>query len=128
MSQPWSEITSYFNELASGKDGDPFWLACREVGTLATRISQTRLNASLFGWTSMHDLCIQQLDVPPFSGPYLRISPMRTGCVEFRLIDTHVADRQWHREVAGIDTIKRFVEFLNQLQWMDQNEAVSLLQ
>ena len=49
----------------------------------------------------MHDLCVQQTDTPPYAGPYLRLSPLPSGMVDFRYIDTVVADRQWQRTLMA---------------------------
>jgi hypothetical protein len=51
----------------------------------------------------MFDLCIQQNAVPPYSGPYLRVSPLPSGMVAFTLVDTSIGNRPWHREVPGGD-------------------------
>jgi len=66
----------------------------------------------------MFDLCVQQTDTPPQSGPYLRISPLHSGTVEFRYIDTAIADRQWHREAMAEDVVSRLDRFLDQLRWI----------
>lgn len=66
----------------------------------------------------MFDLCITQTEVTyPYNGPYLRVSPMHDGLIEFRYIDTFQTDRQWHREVAGNEVIPRLSKFLAQLHW-----------
>ena len=127
MSKPWSEIAAFYHQFAGGRDENPYWLACCGIGSLASTISQNRLSTSLFGWTSMHDLCIQQCDLEAFSGPYLRIAPLHSGHVEFCLIDTPSVARQWRREVDPMDTTKRFVGFLAQIKWTDEDTAASLL-
>lgn len=127
MSEPWSEIAAFYRQFPHERGDDAYWLACSEIGSLAFAISQHRLNSFLFGWTSMHDLCIQQRDLEPFSGPYLRIAPLHSGRVDFRLIDTPIAASQWHREVDAVDTTKRFIGFLAQIKWTDQDAAALLL-
>jgi hypothetical protein len=76
------------------------------------------LSSILFGWVSMFDLCIQQTDAPPFSGPYLRVAPLPSGAVEFRYIDTAIQQRQWHRQVPPSAVIPRFQIFIGQLGWV----------
>ena len=66
----------------------------------------------------MFDLCIQQTDAPPCSGPYLKVSPLASGWVEFRYVDTAVVARQWHRKVPPDAVTARFRAFLEQLHWI----------
>jgi hypothetical protein len=74
--------------------------------------------STLFGWSSMHDLCISQVPATyPYNGPYLRISPQRGGTVEFRYIDTPIKEKQWSRIVTGNAAFERLVSFANQLHW-----------
>ena len=127
MSQAWSEIVArYRSELEAAPAGEEIKLARASIGALAEEIDRTWLGDRLFGWTSMHDLCIQQLNRPPYTCAYLRISPLRSGQVDFRYVDTPIESLQWHRIVAAQDTTRRFVGFLNQLKWVDRESAESL--
>jgi len=127
MSQAWSEIVArYHGELDAAPAAEGFNLARANIGALAKEIDRSCLGDRLFGWTSMHDLCIQQLNRPPNTCAYLRISPLRSGQVDFRYIDTPVAALQWHRIVAAEDTTRRFVTFLNQLKWVDRESKESV--
>jgi hypothetical protein len=90
---------------------------------LAEHIAAGPLAAVLFGWTSMHDLCIQQSDVTPFSGPFLRVRALPTGMIEFRYEDTRIPERQWRREVPPAGVIGRFEAFLDQLRWVSRISA-----
>ena len=129
MSVAWEKIVARYRlGLAPSRDGDAFHEAFWAVSALAVKIEQSSLNGRLFGWTSMHDLCIHQTDAPPFSNPYLRISPLHSGKVDFRFVDTFIVSRQWHRVVDARDTTRRFVAFLNQLKWVDRETADFLLQ
>jgi hypothetical protein len=129
MPQAWSDVVSHYQrELAADPNGEGFRLAFASVGTLAARIDETGLGQRLFGWTSMHDLCIQQLDRPPYSCAYLRVAPLRSGQVDFRYIDTAVEALQWHRIVVPEDTVRRFTSFLNQLKWVDRESADCILE
>jgi len=66
----------------------------------------------------MFDLCIQQTDVFPGSGPYLKLSPLPSGMIEFRYLDTAIEARQWRREVPPEAVPGRFEAFLDQLGWL----------
>jgi hypothetical protein len=128
MLQTWSDIVSHYRcEPAVDAGGDGFKLAFACVGALAARIDEKGLGQRLFGWTSMHDLCVQQLDRPPYTCAYLRIAPLRLGRVDFRYIDTAVESLQWHRVVAPENTVGRFVRFLNDLKWVDRESADAIL-
>ncbi len=65
----------------------------------------------------MFDLCIQQVDVEPYSGPFLRVSPLDSGQVEFRYVDTAITPRQWHRETMPDAVVPRLNRFMDQLGW-----------
>jgi hypothetical protein len=124
MSQAWSEIIAHYqDEPAVDPGGEGFKLALASIGALAARIDATGLGHRLFGWTSMHDLCIQQLDRPPYTCVYLRIAPLRSGQVDFRYVDTPTEALQWRRTVPAEDTTERFIGFLNQLKWVDRESA-----
>lgn len=117
-SLPWPAIVDrYRAHVDKGHDGvlaDAF----AGLETLATEIANGPLSSALFGWISMFDLCIQQTDTGPASGPYLRVRPVSTGRVEFRYIDTAVPQRQWHREVTPEAVLPRFRTFIEQLHWI----------
>jgi hypothetical protein len=124
MMQPWPSIVERYRQHLITLEGDePLRPAVQGTGRLASHINETPLAQVLFGWTSMFDLCIQQTDVPPYSVAYLRVSPLSSGNIEFRYLDTAIATRQWHREVAAEDSVSRLTRFLDQLRWMG-GEAV----
>jgi len=114
----WPDIVARFREAEIALPSDAFSAALNGVGRLAMTIADGPLSSALFGWTSMFDLCIQQTDAPPCSGPYLKVSPLPLGSVEFRYIDTAVQTRQWHREVPPDAVTARFRAFLEQLHWI----------
>ena len=67
---------------------------------LVEAIEQSGFANGVLGETSMHDLCLSQIAAPRTAfDPYLRISPRFDGTIEFRYVDTHVKERQWHRVV-----------------------------
>ncbi len=117
MIRPWSDIVATFGQKRALGD-EAFRSAIAGIEQVATLISEGPLRHSLFGWTSMHDLCVQQTDTAPGSGPYLRVSPLPSGLVDFRYIDTAIADRQWHRSVAANAAPAQFGTFLDQLRWI----------
>ncbi|PSJ40531.1 hypothetical protein C7I55_09365 [Sphingomonas deserti] len=71
----------------------------------------------------VHDLCIQQTDVAPCTGPFLRISPLTSGLVESRYHDTVLAAPQSSRVVPPEGVIGRFEAFLDQLGWIRRISA-----
>jgi hypothetical protein len=115
--QPWAQIVTFFGEIRRRVGDGEFASALAGVEGVATLIAEAPANYGLFGWTSMHDLCIQQTDGAPGAGPYLRISPQK-GSVEFRFVDTAIASRQWIRRVPAEKARERFVQFLDQLHWV----------
>lgn len=116
MSEPWADIVAKFNRKQSLWDG-PFSLAFAGVEQVAVFIANGPLNSALFGWTAMHDLCIQQTNVQPYTGPFLRISPLVSGEIEFRHVNTAIASRQWSRVVPVDDAVNRLNAFLGQIRW-----------
>lgn len=85
---------------------------------LVRAIEASRYKDGLFGWTSANDLCIVQTPVTyPYDGPVLKISPASDGQLEFRYIDTHIKDKQWHRLVDGPAAFARLENFIKQLHW-----------
>jgi hypothetical protein len=117
MSQPWPNIVATLRQKrALGEQG--FSSAIAGIEQVATLIAEGPLQPALFGWTSMHDLCVQQTDTAPYSGPFLRLSPLCSGMVDFRYIDTAIAHRQWHRSVTADATPAQFMTFLDQLGWI----------
>lgn len=115
-SWPWPRIVDRYQSRRDGRKAET--TALDGIEALAVMVAEGALSSALFGWVSMFDLCIQQMDVPPYSGPYLRIAPLASGAVEFRYIDTAIPQRQWHREVPPSAVIPRFQAFLDQLGWV----------
>ncbi|TCR82100.1 hypothetical protein [Rhizobium sp. BK376] len=116
MSKSWDDIIVKLREK-QGLEGREFQTALSGVAQVASLIAEGPLNSVLFGWTSMHDLCVQQTDTTPYSGPYLRISPLPSGSVEFRYVDTGIAKRQWTRVESAGRAARRFTAFVEQLRW-----------
>lgn len=123
MSMAWADIVA---DLHRKRDvgNAAFGSALNGIGQIATLITDGPLSSFLYGWLSMHDLCLQQTDVTPYSGPYLCLSPLPSGMVEFRYIDTAIRDRQWHRVVPPHAAVARFNAFLDQLGWMAGSTAM----
>jgi hypothetical protein len=85
---------------------------------LVQAIEASRYASGLYAWQSMHDLCIVQTPVNyPYDGPYLRISPLVGGKLEFRYFDTFKKDHQWHRTVEGSEGFDRLERFIDQIHW-----------
>ena len=118
MLRSWPEILRSYGDRHPGPPDAQFHEAFGAIENLIGYISAGPLAPALFGWTSMFDLCIQQVDVEPFSGPFLRVSPQRDGTVEFRYHDTTIASRQWSRVVPAEGVVGRFEAVLDQLRWI----------
>jgi hypothetical protein len=119
----WTNISERLRILREHAPCGRWADAVSGVAQLADHIGAGRARASLFGWTSMHDLCVQQTDVAPYSGPFLRVRPLDTGMVEFRYHDTAIPGRQWFREVPPAGVMGRFEAFLDQLGWARRTSA-----
>jgi len=118
MNEPWIAIAADIRRRREGIDHAAFAAAMHGIEQVALFISRGQLNYGLHGWTSMHDLCIQQSDVTPYSGPYLRLSPSESGEIQFRYVDTQVDDRQWKRTVLPEQAVERLSAFMEQLHWV----------
>jgi len=112
MNEPWPQIVDRFEQCGGNS-------ACTQaMRALSKRIANSTLACGLFAWTSMFDLCIAQTAVTyPYDGPYLRVSPLPTGQIEFRYLDTHELANQWHRTVEPEEAVSRLLKFLDQLRW-----------
>ena len=111
MIRPWEEIQSFYATLGDNESS-------RAMTQLVREIESSRYKEGLFAWTSMFDLCIVQTPVTyPYDGPYLKISPVNDGQLEFRYIDTRSEAKQWRRVVAGPDAFARLERLLEQLHW-----------
>ncbi len=112
MNKSWPEIVARYEHYTGH---DP---AIREMLALSQHIATSPLASGLYAWTSMFDLCITQTVVThPYDGPYLRVSPLRSGLIEFRYIDTLEKAKQWHRTIEATSAIPRLLNFLDQLHW-----------
>jgi hypothetical protein len=112
MIMSWAEVKKFYQSLA---DKDP---RLSPMLRLVKAVEASRYASGLYPWTSMADLCLQQVaSGKPYDGPFLRISPRSDGTVEFRYLDTSVATRQWHRVVKADDAFARLESFIEQLHW-----------
>lgn len=118
MDEDWSQIRDRFRVLRKTAPSGLWADALFGVEQLAHHIAAGPHRDFIFGWTSIHDLCVQQTDVRPHSGPFLRVRPLTTGVIEFRYLDTAIQNRQWFREVPPAGVIGRFDTFLDQLGWV----------
>jgi len=112
MTRPWEEIRRHYQELVD--EG----MELHAMLELVKKILSSSYVKGLFAWTSMHDLCIVQQEATyPYEGPYLRISPLFNGKIEFRYIDTAVKDKQWKKIVNENDAFSQLESFIEQLHW-----------
>jgi len=119
MTRPWPDIRRHYAEA-------PTFVWTEGMLALIDHISASHLASGLFAWTSMFDLCIAQAPVTyPYNGPYLRVSPIQNGRLEFRYIDTGVREKQWFRVVEPVNAVRRFDRIVRQLCWstVSQHEA-----
>jgi hypothetical protein len=121
MHKSWNDNVSFLRSL--DLDHAEYASAVGGIAAVAAFIADAPLNWGLHGWTSMHDLCIQQTSATPFNGPYLRLSPLQSGLVEFRFIDTGIKNRQWSRTVSPDQSVGRFQKLLKQLHWVTATHA-----
>ena len=112
MIKSWVCIEKYFSELAQEHDK---FLSMLE---LVQKINESEYVSGLYAWTSIYDLCVVQTKVSyPNYEPYLRISPIFDGSIEFSYIDTHNKEKQWSRTTSGSDAFQWLISFVNQLHW-----------
>ena len=113
MIQPWEDLNKAFESLV--ELGESF----RAMSKLIEDIQTSRYKDGLFAWKSMHCLCIVQTPVikHPHYGPYLQISPVTNGQLEFRYVDTNITEKQWCRVVDGNGGFARLELLLEQLHW-----------
>jgi hypothetical protein len=113
MVQAWDKIRRRYAECAH------LGPAFAGMLSLVEQIESSQCAELLYAWTSMFDLCIVQTPVVyPYNGPYLRISPLPDGRLEFRYLDTFIENRQWHRIVDSADGFARLESFIKQLHWV----------
>jgi hypothetical protein len=118
MTRPWSDTENFYRWLVDGG------LDVRGMLLLVEQIAASQYARALHAWTSMHDLCIVQVPCTyPYDGPYLRISPLFNGWIEFRYIDTPIEEKQWRRRVKAEDAFQRLERFIDQLHWVVREKA-----
>jgi hypothetical protein len=108
----WLEVKEFYRE-AAGRE--PRLAA---MVRLVDDILASRYASGLFPWTSMYVLCVTQgAAIKPYDGPFLRIAPHLDGPIEFRYLDTSIADRQRHRLIKEGDAFARLELFIDRLHW-----------
>ena len=118
MTRPWKSIRKRYADITAAQHEADSVLYFKAMLNLVTAIEQSRYATGLHGWTSMHDLYIDQTPVNyPYDGPRLKISPLHEGKLEFRYIDTPLEAKQWHRVVDQSEGFARLEKFLKQLHW-----------
>lgn len=120
MAKTWEQIADHFYDIGQRAIDMNAITALAGIEDIARCIGRSPRGASLFGWSSVYDLCIQQVDVEPYTGPYLRISPLTSGLLEFRYMDTAVQGRQWHRTETPSLAVRRLESFFKQMGWFPQ--------
>jgi hypothetical protein len=112
MIMSWGQIRDHYTSFPNAG------ASLQAIHKLVSEIETSRYKDGLFAWTSVANLCIVQTPVTyPYDGPYLRISPLDAGQLEFRYVDTYFKHKQWHRVVAGDGAFARLESFIKQLHW-----------
>jgi len=96
---------------------------------LISRLENSQYARGVYVWNSMWDLCIAQPPIAqPFadSGPFLRISLLSNGQLEFRYMDTRQKPKQWTRHVDAADGFRRLEIFFDQLHWFADTSPASV--
>jgi hypothetical protein len=120
MTKPWTHIQRAYRGMVDAG------LRVDGMLRLVKRIEASRYARALHAWTSMHDLCIVQVPCCyPDYLPFLRISPLFDGTVEFRYIDTLIEEKQWRRRVNEEDAFRRLERFIDQLRWAVRERAAT---
>ncbi len=110
MIRKWSEIRDRYAEWVD------HGLPLGPMLQLVAQIDSSAYANGVYGFTSMFDLGITQ-SPSAADPPYLRISPMFNGQIEFRYFDTFVGQRQWFRVVKDDEAFARLEKFFEQLHW-----------
>jgi hypothetical protein len=113
MVRSWSDLKRHYGNCADS------WSELGAMIQLIEEIESSPYSQGIWAWTSMWDLCVAQMPVthPLRAGPYLRISPLRDGNIDFRYVDTAIKDRQWHRVVPAAEAFRKLERFFHQLHW-----------
>lgn len=118
MTKSWEEIYRFYATLEQIYATLTQTESSRAMVQLVREIESSRYKDGLYAWTSAFDLCIVPTPVTyPYHGPYLKISAVQDGQLEFRYIDTPMEAKQWRRVVAGVEGFARFERFLEHLHW-----------
>ena len=110
MPRSWGDIHEFYDSMLPSIP----WL--HGILKLVERIEDSPHASHLYAFTSMQDLCITQ--TPTSDPPYLRISARKDASLEFRFIDTYIAEQQWHRVVSPTEGFARLESFMSQLHWI----------
>lgn len=118
MARSWPEIKEFYEKLSNGG------LPVQGMVRLVDHILTSQYAEGVFAWTSMQSLCVAKTPATMRdTGPYLKISPLFNGNIDFRFIDTAIESRQWHRVVAEDQAFARLERFFDQLHWFGSQRA-----
>jgi hypothetical protein len=115
MIRPWPEIREFYADFPAEI------LSSRMMLRLVEQILASRYATGIFGWTSHFDLKISQHVnvIHTDSYPYLHISVLHNGMLEFRYIDTPITELQWNRVVPEARAFAQLEHFFRQLHWFN---------
>jgi hypothetical protein len=113
MARSWGDLKRHYADCAGS------WSELGGMTQLIEDIEASPYAQGIWAWTSVWDLCVAQMPItdPMNAKPYLRISPLRDGNIDFRYIDTFIEDRQWQRVVPAAEAFARLERFFQQLNW-----------
>ena len=112
MTKAWQDVLAQFEQVAENN------AAISPMHMLVRDIAATEFAGQLHPWTSMLDLCISQTaSASRHESPYLRVRLLSESEIEFRNMDTAIADRQWCRIESPENAMGRLLSFFEQLNW-----------
>lgn len=112
MIKSWDNIEDFY------RTGSQTRADLKSMLSMVEGIMLSRYRDGLFPWTSMWNLCLAQHPVSyPYDGPYLLISPLFDGSIQFIYIDTPQKAKQWQRVMPENEAFARLENFFDQLHW-----------
>ncbi len=118
--QRWQSIVAHYarrRENSENTGSAPYMEAVCALEHIALHAQRGGLAMDLFPWTSVDALCLQQVDVAPYAGPYLALTPLADGAIEFRYVDTAIERRQWKRIESPETALARLDHVIAPLHW-----------
>ena len=113
--QPWQKIAEFYRSIAEKND---FF---QPMARLAKQIELSKYANGLYGWTSMHTLCISQILEADSDKEVLRISrDVQSGALVFDFQETGSTlpkYQHWTRRCSPDEGFSRLESFLRLKKW-----------